>query len=143
METITRLTNPPMSVPVIMIPALDIIVMQNRITARGKTLRRISEVAEVAGMEMDRVLLNKIYEYDPERDEVVPTGTPPVLFRKLSEKTALSSHQLIEEKERRKLLLDFLVYKDITRFEEVYNWIKKYYRDPVGTLEEVERELKS
>ncbi len=142
METITRLTNPPMNVPVIMIPALDIIVMQNRITARGKTLRRISEVAEVAGMEMDRVLLNKIYEYDPDRDEVLPTGTPPVLFRKLAEKTALSSQQLIEEKERRKLLLDFLVYKDISRFEEVYSWIKKYYRDPVATLEEVERGLK-
>ena len=143
LETITRLTNPPMNVPPIMIPALDIIVMQNRITRKGQTLRRISEVAEVAGMEMDRVLLNKIYEYSPDSDKIEPTGTPPLLYRKISEKTGLSKDEIIAEKERRKLLLDFMVYKDIRKFQEVHTWIKKYYRNPEKTMEEVERALKS
>ena len=44
---ITRLTNEPMSVPEIMIQAIDFIIMQNRIyTPSGKSFRRISEVAE-------------------------------------------------------------------------------------------------
>ena len=141
LETITRLTNPPMNVPYIMIPALDMIVMQNRITSRGKTLRRISEVAEIAGLEMDRVLLNKIYEYDPEKDKVVSTGTPPMLYRRISEKTAMGIDEIRAEKERRKLLLDFLLYRDISRFEEVYSWIKRYYRAPEATMEEVGRLL--
>lgn len=142
LETITRLTNPPMNVPPIMIPALDIIVMQNRVTRKGRTLRRVSEVAEVAGMEMDRVLLNKIYEYVPDKDEVVPTGTPPLLYNKISEKTGLDKDEIRAEKERRKLLLDFLIYKNIHRFVEVHTWIKKYYRNPEKTMKEVEELLK-
>lgn len=48
-ETITRLTNAPMSVPNIMISAIDFIIMQNRIyRSDGVSFRRISEVAEVS-----------------------------------------------------------------------------------------------
>ena len=55
-ETITRLTNKPMSVPEIMIQAIDFIIMQNRIyTSSGVSFRRISEVAEVVGMEPDLI----------------------------------------------------------------------------------------
>ena len=51
-ETITRLTNSPMSVPKIMISAIDFIIMQNRIyTSSGMSYRRITEVAEVVGIE--------------------------------------------------------------------------------------------
>lgn len=51
-ETITRLTNAPMSVPNIMISAIDFIIMQNRIyRPDGVSFRRISEVAEVSGIE--------------------------------------------------------------------------------------------
>ena len=51
-ETITRLTNAPMSVPSVMINAIDFIVMQNRIyRPDGVSFRRVSEVAEVVGFE--------------------------------------------------------------------------------------------
>ena len=50
-ETITRLINPPMNVPSIMINSIDFIVMQNRIIHPSKgIIRRITEVAEVVGM---------------------------------------------------------------------------------------------
>ena len=65
-ETITRLTNEPMSVPEIMIQAIDFIIMQNRIyTPSGVSFRRISEVAEVVGMEEGTVQLNKIFQWNP------------------------------------------------------------------------------
>ena len=70
-ETITRLTNEPMSVPEIMIQAIDFIIMQNRIyTPSGVSFRRISEVAEVVGMEEGTVQLNKIFQWNPERDTI-------------------------------------------------------------------------
>lgn len=70
-ETITRLTNPPMSVPKIMIQAIDFIIMQNRIyTPSGISYRRISEVAEVVGIEEGTVQLNKIFQWNPERDMI-------------------------------------------------------------------------
>lgn len=62
-ETITRLTNAPMSVPNIMISAIDFIIMQNRIyRSDGVSFRRISEVAEVSGIEEGVIQLNKIFE---------------------------------------------------------------------------------
>ena len=63
-ETITRLTNAPMSVPNIMISAIDFIIMQNRIyRSAGVSFRRISEVAEVSGIEEGVIQLNKIFEW--------------------------------------------------------------------------------
>jgi len=142
-ETIVRLTNPPMNVPVIMIPALDLIIMQNRFYKEGKTLRRITEVAEVAGLEMDRVLLNKIYEYDAKEDTIKSTGTPPTLYQKLAESTSLSKSDILKELERRKFVLEFLVYKNLRSLNDVYTWIQKYYKSPDETFEEIEKMLKS
>lgn len=66
-ETITRLTNAPMSVPNIMISAIDFIIMQNRIyRSDGVSFRRISEVVEVSGIEEGVIQLNKIFEWDPQ-----------------------------------------------------------------------------
>ena len=50
METITRMINPPMNVPPIMLTGLDLIIIQARLYVNGKTARKITEVAEVAGM---------------------------------------------------------------------------------------------
>ncbi len=142
-ETVVRLTNPPMNVPVIMIPALDLIIMQNRFYKEGKTLRRITEVAEVAGLEMDRVLLNRIYEYDAKEDTIKPTGTPPTLYRKLADATSFSISDIKQEMERRKFVLEFLVYKNIRSLNDVYAWIQKYYKTPEETFEEIERIVKN
>lgn len=55
-----------MSVPNIMISAIDFIIMQNRIyRSDGVSFRRISEVAEVSGIEEGVIQLNKIFEWDP------------------------------------------------------------------------------
>ena len=70
-ETITRLTTKPMSVPKIMIQAIDFIIMQKRIyTPSGVSYRRISEVAEVVGSEEGVIQLNKIFEWNPETDSI-------------------------------------------------------------------------
>ena len=64
-----------MSVPTIMIQAIDFIIMQNRIyTPSGVSFRRISEVAEVVGMEEGVVQLNKIFEWNPENDSIERVG---------------------------------------------------------------------
>ena len=53
-----------MSVPNIMISAIDFIIMQNRIyRSDGVSFRRISEVAEVSGIEEGVIQLNKIFEW--------------------------------------------------------------------------------
>ena len=72
-ETVTRLTSAPMNVPPIMLTGLDLILMQSRVH-RGKTLRRITEVAEISGMEGNKPRLNPIWKYEPAQDAIVETG---------------------------------------------------------------------
>ncbi|NOZ59354.1 MAG: CpaF family protein [Euryarchaeota archaeon] len=137
-ETLIRLTNPPMEVPEIMLPALDLILMQNKIYHEDKTLRRITEVAEVVSDEGGRVTLNNVYEWDPRRDELVATGNPSVLKQKLARLKGISPEELEEELERRRRILAWMVENHITDVREVSRTFNRYYSDPEGFMQEIE-----
>ncbi len=141
-ETITRLINPPMNVPQIMVPALDLIIMQNRVSVGGKIKRRITEITEVAGIEMDKVLLNRIYEHDPKSDQVRATGVPSKLKQTIAAKAGTSIEKLNTELEGRKILLDYLVKKDIRALQDVSRWIQEYYKTPEDVLALIAEDLK-
>lgn len=140
-ETITRLTNPPMNVPVIMIPALDLIIMQNRIVHKGKVKRRITEIAEIGGLEVDKVLLNRIYSYNPKLDTLENAG-PSRLKQEIAKKAGVSIEEINKELKRRELLLECLVRKNIRALHDVYSWIQSYYKDSDATLERAAELLK-
>lgn len=140
-ETITRLESPPMSVPRIMIPALDIILMQVRFHSRKKgTIRRITEIAEVAGIEGDHVQLNKLYKYDPAKDELIPTGVPSRVLNTLAHHTGLSIRELELEREKRKVILEWMVEKGIRSIQEVGYYIRQFYIDEDSLLAKIEEE---
>ena len=83
-ETITRLTNPPMDVPVIMMSGLDLIIMQSRLNIHGKSVRRITEVVEVGGIENQNVKLNPIFKWNPATDTIENTGVPSRMREKIA-----------------------------------------------------------
>ena len=137
-ETLIRLTNPPMEVPEIMLPALDLILMQNKIYHKDKTLRRITEVAEVVSDEDGRVSLNNVYEWDPKEDNLVATGVPSVLKQKLARLKGISTKELEEELERREKVLSWMVENHITDIRDVSRTFNRYYSDPQALLQEIE-----
>ncbi len=140
-ETIVRLESPPMSVPRIMIPALDIIIMQVRFHSRKKgTIRRITEIAEVSGMEGESIQLNKLYKYDPAKDELVPTGVPSRVINDLSHHTGMSITELDIEKEKRKIILDWMIERGIRSIEEVGHYLRMFYIDEEALLKKIEAE---
>ncbi|AIF68529.1 type II/IV secretion system ATPase [Palaeococcus pacificus DY20341] len=140
-ETIVRLESPPMNVPRIMIPALDIILMLVRFHSRKKgTIRRITEIAEVSGIEGESVQLNKLYKYDPAKDELVPTGVPSRFMNILSQHTGMTPLELEIEKEKRKLVLDWMIERGIRDIEEVGYYIKEFYISPEDLIKKIERD---
>lgn len=134
-ETITRLTNEPMSVPEIMIQAIDFIIMQNRLyLPSGVSYRRISEVAEVVGIEEGVVQLNKIFQWNPETDTI---DNVSVASKTLSQIAALSGNSLSDmynEIENRKLVLKHMVSHNIRSVDEVNAVLELYYKDPEKVL---------
>jgi len=130
-ETIVRLESPPMNVPRIMIPALDIIIMQVRFHSRKKgTIRRVTEIAEVSGLEAESIQINKLFKYDPVKDELVPTGVPSKTLATLAKHTGMSMKEIEEEIEKRKIVLDWMIEKGIRSIDKVGHYIRQFYIEP-------------
>ena len=119
-ETITRLTNAPMSVPNIMISAIDFIIMQNRIyRSDGVSFRRISEVAEVSGIEEGVIQLNKIFEWDPQSDTIKNVGITSKTLTEIANVSGNSLNSLYDEIKNREIVLQHMVDQNIRSIRDV------------------------
>lgn len=134
-ETISRLINPPMNVPNIMITSLNFIIMQNRIhQPKQGTIRRITEVAEIVGMEENKLQLNKIYQYDTKEDRIKYIAITCNSINKIAEMKGLSNIDIMNELEKREMFLNKLVEKQIKDIDKVQEIINGYYDDPYKTI---------
>ena len=137
-ETITRLTNAPMSVPEIMIQAIDFIIMQNRIyTPSGVSYRRISEVAEVVGIEEGVVQLNKIFQWNPETDKIDNISITSKTLSQIASLSGKSLNEIHREIENRKIVLGHMVDYDIHSVEDVKSVFDLYYTDSEKVLNRI------
>ncbi len=135
-ETITRLTSPPMSVPLIMIPAMDLILIQNRFKHPTKgTLRRITEVAEVAGMEGETVQQNRVFEYNPDTDVLEETGTPSKSIQTLATKSGRGAKEINAEIAKRAVCIKYMVDNKVKGLNNVKEIIIAFNKDPDGFVQ--------
>jgi flagellar protein FlaI len=126
-ETITRMINPPMNVPPIMLSGLDLIIIQARLHVQGKTARKITEVAEIAGMEGDKPRLNAIWKFDPANNEIVETGIPSKLRETICDAAGISPAEFEQHVQQRMQILKDLVKRDITDIQTVTKVIQGFY----------------
>lgn len=137
-ETITRLTNAPMSVPNIMISAIDFIIMQNRIyRSDGVSFRRISEVAEVSGIEEGVIQLNKIFEWDPQSDTIKNVGITSKTFTEIANVSGNSLNSLYDEIKNREIVLQHMVDQNIRSIRDVSTVLEMYYLDSQKVLNRI------
>lgn len=137
-ETITRLTNAPMSVPNIMISAIDFIIMQNRIyRPDGVSFRRISEVAEVSGIEEGVIQLNKIFEWDPQSDTIKNVGITSKTLTEIANVGGNSLNSLYDEIKNREIVLQHMVNQNIRSIRDVSTVLEMYYLDPQKVLNRI------
>lgn len=137
-ETITRLTNAPMSVPNIMISAIDFIIMQNRIyRSDGVSFRRISEVAEVSGIEEGVIQLNKIFEWDPQSDTIKNVGIASKTLTEIANVSGNSLNSLYDEIKNREIVLQHMVDQNIRSIRDVSTVLEMYYLDSQKVLNRI------
>lgn len=137
-ETITRLTNAPMSVPNIMISAIDFIIMQNRIyRSDGVSFRRISEVAEVSGIEEGAIQLNKIFEWDPQSDTIKNVGITSKTLTEIANVSGNSLNSLYDEIKNREIVLQHMVNQNIRSIRDVSTVLEMYYLDSQKVLNRI------
>ncbi|WP_303235110.1 CpaF family protein [Methanosphaera cuniculi] len=126
-ETITRLTNPPMNVPNIMINSINFIIMQKRLyNPHLGTIRRITEVAEVVGMENNKIQLNKIYQYNPQKDTIEYVAINTNTLNIIAQHKNMTKQQINEELIKRQNYLKQYTHKN-HNIKKVQQYIDQYY----------------
>ncbi len=141
-EALTRLEGPPMNVPDMMIPALDLIVAQKRVAEDGKIKRLVFEVAEISGKEQDTFLTNTLFSFDAKTGKLESKILNGKIIRDLSEFTGLTIKELDEEMYKRELVLDLMMQYDLTH-KDIHRFVQEYYKNKYETLESLHDEIKS
>ena len=137
-ETITRLTTEPMSVPKIMIQAIDFIIMQKRIyTPTGVSYRRISEVAEIVGSEEGVIQLNKIFEWNPESDSIENVSISSKTLSQIAKLSGKSLYEINKEIESREMVLKYMINHNIHSEDDVNGILELYYANPQKVLNRI------
>lgn len=135
-EVVTRLTNPPMDVPDIMLPSLDVIVIQKRLKYKGKNVRRVTEIADVRSIKKGsdiEITVSDIAEWDASSDKWGELNSMQLLD-KIRSFAGITMDKLLEEIEVRQTILEWMAQQDIKGRQNVRQMIQKYYLDPVDFI---------
>jgi flagellar protein FlaI len=137
-ETTIRLMDQPMNVPIRMMSLLNLIVVMNRIFDRKRgMIRRVTQVAEVSGVEADVVQLGDIFYHDINADIIKRTNYPILLTEKISRMCGITKKRLNTELLIREKVLRYMMAKGIRDNTEVLKFFQRYHRDPKLILSEL------
>lgn len=120
-ETITRMTNPPISVPKTMVQAISLVIVQYRNRRTGK--RRTFQVAEV----MEGAETNIIFQYDPKKDSFFKPNKPKLIFKDLEMHTGMAQKQFNKILAEMMKVLNYLIKNKINTVDGVGKIIAMYY----------------
>ncbi|MEM2210995.1 MAG: type II/IV secretion system ATPase subunit [Nitrososphaerales archaeon] len=132
---IERLTTRPMNIPPEIIPIMNIIAVEARVRLKGGVHRRIIEVAEpYIERASGKLLVNNVFSWDPKSDEFKYSGKS-ITIQSICERIGIKLEDALEEIERRKVYLRWLVKEGIRNYKQVGNAIKEYYANPKAAYE--------
>ncbi|MFH0967816.1 MAG: type II/IV secretion system ATPase subunit [Methanobacteriota archaeon] len=136
---IHRLENEPLNVPRNMLQALNILSIQKQIQIGMDRVRRSEEIVEIAGIDpaTGNIMVNTVFEYDPLLDTFRYTGRSQVLGD-ISTLNGWSREVLLEEMERRKLVLNSIKEQDLRDYVNFTKIIQAYYIDKQRVLDNID-----
>ncbi|UXM85581.1 ATPase, T2SS/T4P/T4SS family [Methanococcus aeolicus] len=134
-EAISRLINPPMSVPKIMVGALDFIINQQRIKRNRKTIRRILSIMEIGG-EGENITKTELFKYDGMNDEIVKTGIC-MWEEEVCRIAGIDRTELIKDRIDREEVLKYMINNNINGIKNVGKIILSYQENPEKVMSKI------
>jgi flagellar protein FlaI len=130
-SVIHRLESEPMNIPKPLLTMIDAITVQLRTEVNGKPTRRTRAVIEIVGLDPKtrELLTNEVYQWDARHDTFEYSGHSHILEEKMKRK-GLNEGEVLEELNKRKTVLDWMVKKGIRKYTDVVSVIRDYYADP-------------
>lgn len=121
-ETVTRLTNPPINLPKLVLPALSVILVQNR--NRRTNQRRTLQFAEI----LPDGNLNIVYQYNPLKDTMVKKNNLKIVNKTIEIFTGMTDKDIAKDLTEKKKILKWIVDNDISNLNDIGLLMSKYYR---------------
>jgi archaeal flagellar protein FlaI len=121
LETIIRLTNPPIDIPKAMMGGISLIIVQNRNRRTGK--RQTMEIAEV---QLDGSL-KILMKYDFKKDMLVKENEPERIFETLKNFNGMEKEDVVKDIKNKMYVLKQLVDKKVIDVDDIGKIMAKYY----------------
>lgn len=132
-ETVTRLTNPPIDVPKIMLPAISLIIVQFRNRRTGN--RRTFQVAEILPDSKPNVIM----QYNPKKDKLEKVGKSKSLITTLKLYTGFTDSEINKDLNEKKKILEYLVKQKIETVDGVGRIMAEYYTNKENLMKYVKK----
>ncbi|MFH0875717.1 MAG: type II/IV secretion system ATPase subunit [archaeon] len=135
-ETVRRLTNTPIEVPMTMLPAISLIIIQFRNRRTGK--RRTFQIAEILPDGNPHVLL----QYDQKKDKLVEVSKSKSLMATITLFTGFTHTEIEKDLKEKEKILKYLVSLNIDTIESVGRVMAEYYTNKPNLLKHVAKQEK-
>ncbi len=129
---VRRLETPPINLPASLVESVNIVCVVTHIKEKGKNVRRLKELLEIKDVEIGKigkVNYNRVFEWDPIKDEISLLDVPSLVLNKIIKNTGISPEELNNELRNRALLLNELASRKITNFRQFKRIVKLYISD--------------
>lgn len=127
--TLTRLVSSPMDVPKTLIAnTLDIITLQLKIRIGDKSVRRIIQISEIAGLDekTQEIKTHEVFKWNPGEDTHEFAGKS-IVMNKIRERTGIADDQIMYELKKRKTALEWLAENNIRSHKDVMKNVLEFY----------------
>lgn len=128
-QLMDRLITPPISLPPTLLENIDIIVFLILARRKGKYVRRTNEILEVRGVDRQKLLTTKTFQWKPVEDEFESVEKSKIL-EDIAKRQGLTEDSIKEELMRRKRILEWMKERGIYNYEDVSRIISTYYSNP-------------
>lgn len=136
-SALKRLTQKPMDISPAYLPLMNIILSIQRVhlvkNNERKAFRRVLNVSEIADFQDYR----GIFKWQPNEDEHKSSFDKSVLLSAISERMGSSRKELLDEIERRKNVLHWMIERKIRSYKDVAAIIAEYCARPKQIYEKV------
>jgi flagellar protein FlaI len=130
-KMVQRFTSNPINVPVRFMGNLNVVMIQQAVYTKGKVLRRTTSLGEIMGYskEIDGVMSKDVFIWNPVTDEHRFRGmyNSFVLEEKIAKARGYpDKRRIYEDFERRTRIINALVERNITGYNEVNQVVKSF-----------------
>ena len=133
---VNRLLHEPINIPLMMLSALDIMVVQVLRQVGRKRVRRMETLSEFVGIDSTtgNISIQELYKWNATHDTIEKSGTSKVLEYIMNNR-GWGMDQLRKDQENRMTVLQYMVDNDIGDYRDFSSVIQMYATDPENVLE--------